>query len=136
MVADIDLRRARRSEINLDNNNYSSDLSLGDEFAITELFDDFVLAEYIDVQDGFIKDENSDLVYTKSSKEVWRKARIIMVGPAVKFCKVGDLVVFPDDKGLKTGFVKYKDPLTKENKETKYGFFTNDYKLFAKIQKV
>ena len=135
MAADIDLRRARRSEINLDNNNYSSDLSLGDEFAITELFDDFVLAEYIDVQDGFIKDENSDLVYTKSSKEVWRKAKIIMVGPSSRFCKVGDLVVFPDDKGLKTGFVKYKDPLTQETKETKYGFFTNDYKLFAKIEK-
>lgn len=148
---------AQKSDINLESPNCVGDMALSG-FIIDKLYDDFVFANYIDIDNGFITDEKSGLVRAVSdTNKVWRKAKVIMVGPACRQTRVGDIVLFPNDKGLQCGEVEYLRPKTTAEaiernegsasnwdgdwkqtyiKETaKYGIFLGEHRIFATLKK-
>jgi hypothetical protein len=148
---------AQRTDINLESPNCAGDMALSG-FVIDKLYDDFVFADYIDIDNGFITDEKSGLVRAVSdTNKTWRKALVIKVGPACRQTKPGDIVIFPNDKGLPCGEVEYLRPMTtaeavernedpvsnwdKEWKQTyiketaKHGIFLGEHRIFATVKR-
>ena len=56
----------------------------------------------------------------------WRKAQVILAGPNVKFVKVGDIVMFPNDKGVTISNIEIDGYGT-----LKQGMFLNEQRLFG-----
>ena len=97
----IDVLEPKKSLIDLD--SYAKgNFGIGDDFKLTFLFDDIVLVEYIDeINDGtgdaIVR--NGVYVPVNALIKAWRKAKVILVGPSVRYCKKDDIVIFPNDKG-------------------------------------
>lgn len=121
-----------KSDINLDKGIYSGNLGISDSHYILQPYADFVLVEYIDVEDDLLKTETGLYVSQSNRQLTWRRGKVVQCGPLVSHSKVGDLVVFPYDKGLPTNKVAYID----ENKEIKVAnnaIFISDSRLFARM---
>ena len=64
--------------------------------------DDIVLAQYVDLSnDGRSVIRNGIHIPLSQVKRTWRLARVVLVGPQCKYTSPGDVVCFPDDKGIK-----------------------------------
>lgn len=127
-----------RSDIDITGANTSSDLGLSKSWAIDKLFADFILVEYIDISEGYIKDEDSGLFMVDRENSSWRKARVCSVSDysaRVTGLVPGDIIIFPDDKGLKTGKTSYVDG-NGDIVMIKNGCFLNDKRIFATIKKI
>lgn len=97
--ANIDQLTPTRSLIDLSSHS-SGDFGL-ENFELNFIFDDIVLVEYIDItQDGDGLMRNGLYIPTNALSKAWRKAKVILVGPEVKYTKVGDIVVFPNNLGV------------------------------------
>ena len=124
----------QRSDINLDSGLYTGNIGLGGEYYLNLIYDDIVFLKYIDTNEGGEREEGGLRIPTLTNDLNWRKGEVLMVGPAVEHTKPGDLVVFPNDKGLLTATVSYLDR-DGSIKETNNGIFLNEHRLFAKLQK-
>jgi hypothetical protein len=105
----------------------------GDEFIMSFIYDDILLIEYIDLTsdgDGIIR--NGIVVPVNSVTKAWRKGRVILAGPKVQYTAPGDIVMFPNDKGLSVS----RMPVIKDGKEysVKFGIFLNEDRLFGKCK--
>ena len=69
-----------RSDIDLEGANVSRDVGLGDKWVIERLLADFILLEYIDVNNGQYVDEDGFVIVKKESKQ-WRKAVVRAISP-------------------------------------------------------
>jgi hypothetical protein len=124
--------RAQVSDINLESPNSQGDIAITG-FILDEPYDDFVFANYIDVDNGFITDEKSGLVRAVSdTNKTWRKAEVIKVGPACRTSKPGTIILFPNDKGLPCGEVEYYDTDGKVQM-AKNGIFLGEHRIFATV---
>lgn len=126
-----------RSDIDLQGANVSSNVGLGKEWVIDRLLADFILLEYIDVQNGQYVDEDG-FVVVKKDKNQWRKAVVRAISPwsAQHFgLSYGDTVLLPDDKGLKIGVTQCLTPDGKVHK-INHGAFVNGMKLLGVIKAV
>ena len=65
-------------------------------------------------------------VPTNTLSKAWRKARVILTGPEVKYAKKGDIVMFPNDKGAPVSNMEI-DGYGKIHK----GMFLNEQRLFG-----
>lgn len=144
--------RAQYSDINLESPNCAGDIALSG-FVIDKLYDDFVFADYIDIDNGFITDEKTGLVRAVSdTNKTWRKAVVIKAGPACRQTKPGDIIIFPNDKGLPCGEVEYlncetevKEPVDLRwdrewyqppvKKVAKHGIFLGEHRIFATVKR-
>lgn len=112
-------------------------------FVLDSLYDDFVFADYIDIDNGYIKHESGLVTVDTSATKTWRKARVIMVGPACRATSPGDIILFPNDKGLPCGEVDYishleeNDLVPKQDilETAKNGIFLSEHRIFAKLLK-
>lgn len=89
------------------------------------------------MENGFQKTASGLLTVDTKTKS-WRKAIVRMVGNRVSPAantKVGDIVLFPNDKGLPTGKVKYLNEKG-EVCEAESGIFLNEYRIFAKVKRI
>lgn len=125
MPADIDNIKPTRSLIDLSSHS-SGDFGLED-FELSFIFDDIVLVEYVDsTPDGEGIVRNGIYIPTNTLTQAWRKARVILVGPNVKYTKKDDIVVFPNNLGVTVsnidieGYGKIKD-----------GVFLNESRMFG-----
>lgn len=103
----------------------------GDDFIMSFIFDDILLIEYIDLTaDGDSIIRNGIAVPVNSVTKAWRKGKVILAGPNVKYTSPDDIVMFPNDKGLSVS----RMPVIKDGKEytVKYGIFLNEDRLFGK----
>lgn len=97
--ANIDQLTPTRSLIDLSSHS-SGDFGLED-YELNFIFDDIVLVEYIDTTaDGEGVIRNGIYVPSNALNKAWRKARVILTGPQVKYTKVGDIVIFPNNLGV------------------------------------
>ena len=110
---------ASYSDINLESPNCAGDMALRG-FTVKKLYDDFVFADYIDVDNGFIKHESGLVTIESNNTKTWRKAKVLMVGPACRNTKVGDIILFPNDKGLPCGEVEYIEEPVEEEETVEY----------------
>jgi len=104
---------AKRSLINLE--NYKGDDFSLNGYKLSKVMDDFVLAQFVDLSDdGTAINRNGILIPLAQVQRTWRLARVILAGPNCKSVKVGDVVCFPDDKGVKVSNITvagFDDPL-------------------------
>jgi len=125
----IDILATKRSTIDLESHS-DGDFGLGDEFLLSFVFDDILLVEFID--ESFDGDSSGAIkrggIYlpTNALNKAWRKAKVILAGPEVKYAKQGDIVMFPNDKGA---------PVSNMDIEghgiIKRGMFLNEQRLFG-----
>ena len=74
-----------------------------DDYKLSFIFDDIVLVEFVDeVEDaqGSAVMRNGLYVPTNVNTKAWRKAKVVLTGPNVAYCKKDDIVIFPNDKGV------------------------------------
>jgi cellobiose-specific phosphotransferase system component IIB len=124
----IDVLEPKKSLIDLD--SYAKgNFGIGDDFKLTFLFDDIVLVEYIDeINDGtgdaIVR--NGVYVPVNALIKAWRKAKVILVGPSVRYCKKDDIVIFPNDKGASVSNIEVEG-----YGKLKKGVFLNEQRLFG-----
>lgn len=92
---------AKRSHIDLDLYQNTDNFSLHG-YKLSKVMDDIVLAQYADLaEDGKTIERNGIYIPLSQVQKTWRIARVILAGPNCEYCKPGDIVCFPDDKGIK-----------------------------------
>ena len=81
--------------------NYPSGSIMLEEWNLTKVLDDIIMCQYIDTnEDGTEVRRGSLFVPINVTTFAWRLAKVILAGPECKTVKVGDTVMFPNDKGL------------------------------------
>lgn len=125
MPADIDLLEPTKGLIDLAS---YQDGNFGiDDYTLSFIFDDIILIEYRDLsEDGDAICRNGLFVPTNAVRTAWRKGEVILTGPKVKYCKKGDIVLFPHDKGVTVANIDI-DGYGKLSK----GMFLNEQRLFG-----
>tara|TARA_R110001592_G_scaffold281222_2_gene548675 strand:+ start:834 stop:1256 length:423 start_codon:yes stop_codon:yes gene_type:complete len=126
--ASIDNLATKRSLIDLEGHS-DGDFGLGDEFNLSFVFDDIVLIEFIDEDSdgaGDMIERGGIFVPTNTLSKAWRKGKIVLAGPEVKYAKKGDIVMFPNDKGAPVANMEI-DGYGKIRK----GMFLNEQRLFG-----
>ena len=104
-----------------------------DDYKLSFVFDDIVLVEFVDeVEDaqGSAVMRNGLYVPTNVNTKAWRKAKVVLVGPNVAFCKKDDIVIFPNDKGVTVANMEIAGYGT-----IKKGMFLNEQRLFGIAEK-
>lgn len=124
----IDTLETKKSLIDLDSYG-KGNFGLGEDFVLSFIFDDIVLVEFVDE----VTDNAGDAVMrggifvpTNALIKAWRKAKVILVGPSVKYCKAGDIVIFPNDKGAAVSNI-----IIEGHGKLKKGLFLNEQRLFG-----
>ena len=100
-----------------------------DDYKLSFVFDDIVLVEFVDeVEDaqGSAVMRNGLYVPTNVNTKAWRKAKVVLVGPTVSFCKKDDIVIFPNDKGVTVSNMEIEGYGT-----VKKGMFLNEQRMFG-----
>lgn len=129
---EMDNLKQNRSLIDLEGN--SEGLFALDDYSLSFLFDDILLVEMIDeVNDaqGSVIERNGLFIPANAVTKAWRKGRVILVGPLVKWTKVNDIVVFPNDKGASVSNL-----LVENYGKVGKGMFLNEQRLFGICKKV
>lgn len=86
-------------KVQLDN-YLGSDMNL-DNWNLTKVLDDILMCQYIDVnEDGSEVKRGNIWVPINAVNFTWRLARVSLAGPDCKTVKQGDIVMFPNDKGI------------------------------------
>lgn len=98
------------------------DCPLPEDYEITELLADVIMVEYADVaEDGKSLIRNGIILPNQVvDNRSWRVARVKLAGPDVRQVKVGDIVIFPGDKGLQA-----------IQKNGKMSIFLNEARIFG-----
>tara|TARA_A100001515_G_scaffold140251_1_gene135758 strand:+ start:15226 stop:15675 length:450 start_codon:yes stop_codon:yes gene_type:complete len=126
--ASIDHLAPKRSLIDLAGHD-KREFDIGDDYKLSFVYDDIILVEFVDTGDegaGDVIERGGIFVPTNSLTKAWRKAKVILAGPQCAYTKVGDIVMFPNDKGASVanmeidGYGKVKD-----------GMFLNEQRLFG-----
>lgn len=127
--ASIDLLPTQKSHIDLSDRSLPSDFGL-DDYVLSKLYDDVILLEYADLVSG---EETGDYILrggiavpVAQVHNAWRKGKVILAGPNVRFTEVGDIVVFPNNMGI---------PITNLDVDghgrVKNGLFLNEQRMFG-----
>ena len=126
--ASIDNLATKRSLIDLDGHS-DGDFGLGDEYKLSFVFDDILLVEFIDEDSDGAGDtimRGGIYVPTNTLSKAWRKGKVILAGPEVKYAKKDDIVMFPNDKGATVSNLE----IANHGKIGK-GVFLNEQRLFG-----
>lgn len=100
-----------------------------DDYKLSFVFDDIVLVEFVDeVEDaqGSAVMRNGLYVPTNVNTKAWRKAKVVLTGPNVSYCKKDDIVIFPNDKGVTVSNMEIEGYGT-----VKKGMFLNEQRMFG-----
>tara|TARA_E500000318_G_scaffold86973_2_gene83782 strand:+ start:1216 stop:1689 length:474 start_codon:yes stop_codon:yes gene_type:complete len=91
---------AKRNLIDLDTYNNDTFNLLG--YKLNKVLDDILLVQYVDLaNDGKSVVRGGIHIPLSQVQRTWRLARVILSGPLCKYAEPGDIVCFPDDKGIK-----------------------------------
>jgi len=80
------------------------DIPLPEDYEIVELLSSVISVEYVDVSpDGKNIMRNGIILPNQVvDHRAWRVAKVKLAGPDCKQVKVGDIVIFPGDRGLQS----------------------------------
>jgi co-chaperonin GroES (HSP10) len=72
-----------------------------EDWKLTKVLDDILMCQYIDVNDdGTEVKRGSIWVPVNTVNFTWRLAKVLLAGPDAKTVKEGDIIIFPNDKGI------------------------------------
>jgi hypothetical protein len=98
-----------------------SSLNLQD-WKLTKVLDDILMCQYIDVNDdGTEVKRGSIWVPINTVNFAWRLAKVVLAGPDCRTVKEGDIVVFPNDKGIQVANLN----------DLKHIVFLNESRIFG-----
>lgn len=127
MPADIDQLETSRSLIDLQAHSQGDFGNELQDYSLRFIIDDVMLVEYVDVSaDGKEILRNGIFVPVNAVTKAWRKAKVVLAGPNVKYAKVGDVVVFPNDKGIPVSNIAVHG-----YGKVKNGIFLNEQRIFG-----
>lgn len=93
-----------------------------DGWKLTKVLDDILMCQYIDVsEDGTEIKRGSIYLPINAVNFTWRLAKVILTGPECKTVKEGDVVVFPNDKGIQVANMN----------DMKHIVFLNESRIFG-----
>jgi co-chaperonin GroES (HSP10) len=96
-----------------------------DGWKLTKVLDDILMCQYIDVsEDGTEVKRGSLYVPINAVNFTWRLAKVVLAGPDCKTVKEGDVVVFPNDKGIQVANMN----------DLKHVVFLNESRIFGVCQ--
>lgn len=124
---DMDNLKQNRSLIDLEGNS-EGEFAL-DDYSLSFLFDDIVLVEMVDEIDdaqGSVIKRGELFIPTNSLTKAWRKGKVVLVGPLARWTKVGNIVVFPNDKGAAVSNL-----IVEGYGKIGKGMFLNEQRLFG-----
>ena len=110
---------------------------VGEEFVLpdhqlTQLFDDLLLAEFVDVSpDGNAIKRGGIYIPLNTAPRAWRVARVVSTGIGCTNVKPGDHVVFPGDRGIPVSKMQYDDPVSGDTCTVINGIFLNEERIFG-----
>ena len=130
MSISIDVLAPQKSHIDLSDKSLPSDFGL-DDYVLSKLFDDVMLIEYCDLHVS--EDNGSEYVMrggiaipVSQVHNAWRKGKVILKGPNVRYTEVGEIVVFPNNMGIPITNLHVKD-----HGKIKNGLFLNEQRMFG-----
>lgn len=127
MSANIDQLVPTKSLIDLTTHS-DNDFGLS-EYDLCGLFDDLLLAEYVDeTLDGDIM-RDGVIVPANTIQRAWRVGRVIVAGTGCKNVKSGDHIIFPHDKGIPISGITVEG-----HGHLNHGIFLNEERLFGKCK--
>lgn len=127
--ANIDSLTPTRSLIDLSSHS-SGDFGL-EGYELSFILDDIILVEYIDTSsDGDGITRGGIYIPTNALTKAWRKAKVILAGPNVKYVKKNDIVVFPNNLGVTVSNMDIE-----EYGKIKSGVFLNESRIFGICKK-
>lgn len=99
--AHIDLLKPERHLIDLYSHS-DGDFGSADNLLLSNVLADIVLVEYVDLVDegGDFIERNGVVVPVNTLTSAWRKGKVLLIGPEVKYTKVGDFITFPNNLGV------------------------------------
>lgn len=104
--------------------------ALGDDYLLSAVFCDIILVDFIDeISDGkgdSMVMRDGIFVSINSQTKAWRKARVVLAGASVKQCKIGDIVIFPNDKGVTVANIAVEG-----YGKIKHGMFLDEQRCFG-----
>ena len=73
-------------------------------YELSQVLDDIILVKYVDCNDdGTEILKNGVWVPINVTTYAWRLGEVVLAGPRCKLVKTGDVVCFPNDKGIQIG---------------------------------
>ena len=121
---DIDAIAPKKSLIDLET-HVTDQFSLAG-YKLKQVFDDILLAQYVDTPDNETVTRSGVLIPLNAETKAWRLGRVILAGPACEFTKVGDVICFPNDKGIPVGNINVDGVGI-----IKHGMFLNEQRIFG-----
>lgn len=118
---------AKRSLVDLERYQGTDTFSL-QGFKLSKVLDDIVLAQFVDLSnDGKSVMRNGIHIPLAQVQRTWRLAKVILIGPKVEYTTVGDIICFPDDKGIKVDNMSIKG----YDKSLRDCIFINEERFFG-----
>lgn len=125
----VDVLKTQKSHIDLSDKQLPTDFGLND-YILSKIYDDVVLVEYADIQTDELGNEwverNGIAIPVNQVHNAWRKGKVILVGPNVKYTSIGDIVVFPNNMGIGISNLEVKG-----HGKVKNGLFLNEQRMFG-----
>ena len=128
-VASIDLLKPLHSHIDLSDRSLPTDFGL-DDYVLSKLMDDVMLIEFCDLQSGEDGVEyvlrGGIAVPVNQVHNMWRKGRVILKGPNVRYTELGEIVLFPANLGIQVSNVEVEG-----HGKIRKGLFLNEQRMFG-----
>lgn len=129
MSVSVDILTPQKSHIDLADRALPSDFGL-DDYKLSKVFDDVILIEYCDVHGS---EDGSEYILRggiavpiNQVHNAWRKGKVVLIGPNVRYTEIDEIVVFPNNMGI---------PITNLEVEgygkLKNGLFINEQRMFG-----
>ena len=126
MSANIDALKPTKGLIDLSTQS-KGDSPLLEGYTLTKVYDDILLVRPVDEsEDGDAILKKGIYIPKNAVTAAWRIGKVLLKGPRAENVKVGDYVIFPNDRGLTVKNLKVAGVGT-----VRSGFFLNEERLFG-----
>ncbi len=139
--AHIDLLKPERHLVDLYSHS-DGDFGSADNLLLSSVLADILLVEYVDLVDegGDFIERNGIAVPVNTLTSAWRKGKVLLIGPEVKYTQVGDYVTFPNNLGVTVNKLPIAVQAAESEEFVKYNtnkaVFLNEDRIFGICKQV
>ena len=127
MALPIDILPTQKSLIDLSELPKNTFDSVLHGFKLKQILDDVLLARFVDVtSDGSAILRRGIYIPGNADTKAWRIGQVILAGPNVKYTKVNDYIIFPNNLGIPIAKIEIDG-----YGELDRGIFLNEQRIFG-----